>query len=81
MTRWPYKSGDHLAICDVCGKRGYRSQMKMTWNNLLSHSECFDPRHPQETIQVRKDRISVTDPRPEGQDVFLSPGDVTRDDL
>ncbi len=81
MTNWPYRSGDNLVICDICGKRAYRSKMKKTWDNLITHPKCYDPRHPQELIKARKDKVSVRDPRPEGQDVFLSPGDVTADDL
>jgi hypothetical protein len=81
VTRWPYRSGDHLAICDRCGRRGYRSKMRLTWDKLLTHPECYDARHPQELIKPRREKVSVKDPRPEGQDVFLSPGDVTADDL
>jgi len=81
MTNWPYKPGDSLCICDICGLRGYRSKMKKTWDNLLTHPECWDPRHPQETIKAKKERIGVSDARPEGTDRFLSPGDVTPDDL
>jgi len=77
MSRWPYKSGDSLAICDICGFRGYRNDMKRTHENLIVHDRCFDPRHPQETIQLKADNITIKDPRPEGPDVFLNPGDVT----
>jgi hypothetical protein len=55
--------------------------MRLTWDKLLTHPECYDARHPQELIKPRREKVSVKDPRPEGQDVFLSPGDVTADDL
>jgi len=81
MTHWPYKSGTHLVICDICGCRGYHSKMKKNWEGLLCHPNCCDPRHPQELIRAKKERITVKDSRPEAADTFLSPGDVTRDDL
>ena len=81
MTRWPYKSGDHLVVCDICGGRLYSSQSKKNWEGLVCHPNCCDPRHPQELIRAKKERITVKDSRPEGTDVFLSPGDVTPEDL
>ena len=77
----PYKPGDSYAICAVCGFRFYHSQLKKDWRGLLVCKEDFEQRHPQELISVKKERISVSDPRPEGQPVFLEPGDVTPDDL
>jgi hypothetical protein len=76
-----YKHGDHLALCDVCGFPFHRSQLKRTWNNLLVCGADYEPRHPQDTIRIRPERNKVKDSRPEPDENFLSPGDVTGDDL
>jgi len=76
-----YRAGAHYVICDICAGRLLNTEAKKNWEGLLVHPRCWDPRHPQELIRARKDKISVKDSRPEGQDVFLNPGDVTRDDL
>lgn len=79
MSRWPFKSGDHLAICDICGFRGYASELRKNYQGLMVHDRCFETQHPQE--QRKPKQYIQKSYRPEGADIFLSPGDVTRDDL
>jgi hypothetical protein len=76
-----YRSGDHLAICDSCGMRFYGSQLRKDWRGFMVCKDDYEPRHPQDTVQTRSDRITVSNARPEVTDIFLNPGDVTVEDL
>lgn len=81
MKNPAYRPGDAYALCDRCGFRFHKSELKKTWDNLMVCRDDFETRHPQDLIKVKQERISIKDARPQGQDVFLSPGDVTADDL
>lgn len=65
MPNYPWKSGDHLAICDFCGFKRLRSEMRMTWENwLVCKATCWEPRHPQDiTPPSYVDRQWVEEPR------------------
>lgn len=78
---YTYREGDPKAICDRCGFTHNLSALRKEWTGLKVCRECWDPRHPQEFVHGVADRQSVSDPRPEPDDVFLSPGDVTAEDL
>jgi hypothetical protein len=54
-----FKSGDWLALCDVCARRFYASQLKKRWDNLLVCSEDWETRHPQDFV-----RGTGPDPKP-----------------
>lgn len=77
-----YKPGDYYAICDICGMRGYASEMRMTWNKLFVHSlTCFDEKHPHFTDPKplnEPQRVPIH--RPEQEDVFITTP-ITGDDL
>jgi hypothetical protein len=59
-----YISGDHLIQCDVTGQVCLRSEARMTWRGLLVSRQNWDPKHPQLTINVPPEDISVRDARP-----------------
>lgn len=63
-----YYAGDHKVQCDVCGFVYLRSECQMTWNNLLSCPECYDPKQPQLNIRGKADKQAVRDARPESDD-------------
>lgn len=64
MPNYPWKSGDHLVICDFCGFKYLRSECRMTWENWLVCKTCWEPRHPQDiTPPSRVDRQWVEEPR------------------
>lgn len=71
-----YYPGDHLVICDRCGFKYYRSQVKKEWQGWLTcsgpgTSDCWEPRHPQDiTPPYRLDRQWVEDNRPQSIDDF-----------
>lgn len=56
--------GDHLIQCDITGQVCLRSEARMTWRGLLVSNQNWDPKHPQLTINVPPEDISVRDARP-----------------
>ena len=56
--------GDHLIQCDITGQVCLRSEARMTWRGLLVSNQNWDPKHPQLTIDVPPEDISVRDARP-----------------
>lgn len=77
-----YRPGDFWRICDRCGFKKRASETKKEWTGLIVCSdECWEPRHPQDFVRGRRDRQTVTNPRPEAADNFLTDNEVTRDSL
>jgi hypothetical protein len=77
-----YIPGDHWIICDLCGFKTRRSRARKTWDGKLVCIPDWEPRHPQDyLVRGKKDGQAVKDARPRPDDVFLSAGDVTADDL
>lgn len=68
-------------ICDRCGFERALSSLKEEWTGLKVCKDCWDPRHPQDFVRGVRDDQSVPNPRPEPNDVFIGPGDVSPDDL
>lgn len=64
----PFKSGDHIVICDSCGAQRYRSQCDYTWDGyLMCHvRRCW---YPKEAIfeipPVINDPLPIMDVRPD----------------
>lgn len=56
--------GDHLIQCDITGQVCLRSEARMTWRGLLVSNQNWDPKHPQLTINVPPEDISIQDARP-----------------
>ncbi len=56
--------GDHLIQCDVTGQVCLRSEARMTWRGLLVSNQNWDVKHPQLTIRVPPEDISIPDARP-----------------
>lgn len=69
---WGYVSGDWWVICDVCSKKVKASKSKKRWDGLIVCDEDFEPRHPQDFLRVRSDKISVPFTRPRPTDSFVS---------
>ena len=73
MSTSGYIPGDFWRICDVCGFRYRSSQTFKRWDGLITCSEDWEPRHPQDFVRGRMDRQNIPDPRPEQVDTFLGP--------
>lgn len=81
-----YLHGSHNAICDRCGYKFKAHNLKKEWTGLRTCSgagtnNCWEPRHPQDFVRGRPDKQSPPWTRSEGDDTFISAGDVTADDL
>ncbi len=65
-----FKSGDHLAICDICGFKYKASELKLMWNGLraCTKNSCWNPRQPQDFLRGKKDDQSVPWTRSEAAD-------------
>ncbi len=78
MSRgWQYKSGDWYVSCDVCSKQIYASESKKRWDGFIVCADDWEPRHPQDFLKARLDKISVPFSRPEPPDVFVDVSYIT----
>lgn len=68
-----YVPGDFWRICDVCGFKYRSSETSKRWDGLITCSEDWEPRHPQDFVRGRRDRQMAPDARPEAPDAFLGP--------
>lgn len=69
---WTYRSGDWNCICDVCSIKIKASKTKARWDGLIVCPSCWEPRHSQDFIKVRQDKITVPFQRPRPADIFTS---------
>jgi hypothetical protein len=69
-----YKPGTWNALCDRCGFKHKSDELKKEWTGLMVCCGCYEPRHPQDLLRVRKEKTNVPWTRPEPTDVFI---DVT----
>lgn len=73
--------GDHYVICDRCGAKVWARLSQMEWQGLRVCRGCYDRKHPNDTPVVTVDVQRVANPRPRPEPVFISPTDVTPEDL
>jgi hypothetical protein len=84
MSGHEQRPGDYRVICDRSGFKVWASETGLTWNGLRVHRRFLGEeaaRHPQDLVRGKPDDQRVPWSRPEAEDAFLSPGDVTQDDL
>lgn len=84
MSGYEQRPGDYRVICDRSGFKVWASETVLTWNNLRVHRRFLGDetsRHPQDLVRGRSDDQSVPWSRPEATDTYLTPGDITQDDL
>ena len=75
-----WRMGDWLYVCQRCGFTRYASEIKEEWTGLRVCMKCWEPRHPQDYVRGVLDDQTVPYANPPTI-TFLSPGDVTPDDL
>ena len=66
-----YRSGDHKAICDVCGRIFKGSQLHKRWDGLMVCSSDFEIRHPQDFVRAKADIQAPKWTRPETAYTFI----------
>jgi hypothetical protein len=81
MTDGFYEPGDNYFICPVCGFKKRVSEGRWRWDKGYVCREDWEPRHPQESLKGRRDRIKPAISRPEPTDVFIDVADTTVTDL
>lgn len=57
-----YKTGSHWAICDSCGFQFRAEDLQKTWDNRWVCDEDFEPRHEQDFLRVKKEKIAADQP-------------------
>lgn len=80
-VRGETRLGDYHVICDRSGFKCWASQTVVQWDGLRVFKPFAEERQPQDFVRGVKDDQTVWNPRPEGTDTFLAPGDVTPEDL
>lgn len=79
----PLELGTWNAVCDRCGWYFKAYELRKEWTGLMTchgpgTNDCWEPKHPQLTIQAIPDSQVVPYPRPEpAVDDELSPDGVT----
>ena len=68
-----WDSGDNWVVCDICGFDIRASDIKETWDHLLVCPEDYNPRHEQDFVRSRKDKIVATIIRPTAEGLDISP--------
>ena len=66
-----FNPGDNWVECAVCGMDIYASESKTRWDGVIVCPEDWEPRHPQDFVRARKDKIvaSMGSSQSEGTDV------------
>lgn len=54
-----FVKGDWNADCDECGFTFKASQLRRRWDGAMVCKDDYEPRHPQDLLQSRKDKGSV----------------------
>lgn len=77
---YQYIPGDPWLICDECGFKYRRSEMKKWWDGFMVCEKDYEPRHPQEFVRGKADKVSFPDSRPDPDPVYIVTP-ITQDDL
>ncbi len=70
MKKNYYISGEFNLICDVCSKKIKAHEAKHRWDGLIVCKDDWEPRHEQDFVRARQDKISVPFNRPRPVDIF-----------
>lgn len=84
-----YAHGQWNAICQRCGFKYKSQQVAREWTGLrvcrgADTNDCWEPRHPQESVRGKADRQMPSWTNPDTDGIDVSPGsgnEVTADDL
>lgn len=72
-----YIAGDFWRICEECGFKKRSSETFKRWDGLWVCEADYEPRHPQDFVRGRKDRIVVPEPRPDPVPTIIGPLSTT----
>lgn len=68
---WQFISGDNWATCDSCGFKYRASQIKLRWDGLYVCPADWEPRHPQDYVEAKQDKIVADIQRPPPEEIFI----------
>lgn len=71
MYKAGWKGGRWSAICDRCGFRFHSDELIKEWDGLRVCKPCWEPRHPQDLIRIKPEKVAPPWTRPEHEDNFL----------
>lgn len=60
-----YNPGDYWMVCDECGLKFRKSQMVKRWDGCWVCQKDYEPRHPQESVRAKADKVAVPVARPD----------------
>jgi hypothetical protein len=67
--------GDHWVTCPICEEAVRKHTMKRRWDGLWVCEKDYDPRHPQEFVRTKQDKLSPPQPvNPPPTESFVTPG-------
>lgn len=68
-----YQPMNHWVVCDSCGFDIRAKDIRETWDHRMVCPSDWEPRHPQDFVRSKHDRIGAEEPvRPPPQDLFIS---------
>lgn len=70
MKKNYFKSGSWNVTCDICSKKIKAEDSRLNWQGFVVCEDDWEPRHPQDFVQAKTDKITVPFTRPPSQDVF-----------
>lgn len=62
MNQNTYKKGSWNVICDVCGFKYKKEEVRLRWDGLVVCKEDWESRHPSDFYRSTPDRQSVIGP-------------------
>jgi len=60
-----YDHGNPNMICDKCGQKFKKSEMREQWDHTWACPFDYEERQPQDKLKAFPDNQSIEDPRPE----------------
>ena len=57
-----WKPGESWLECQRCGLDHYASDARREWTGLIVCKSCWEPRHPQDFVRSKRERITASGP-------------------
>lgn len=70
MSKTYYIPGEFNVTCDVCSKKIKTHEAKHRWDGLIVCKDDWEPRHEQDFVKAKSDKITVPYTRPIPTEVF-----------
>jgi hypothetical protein len=71
-----YKHGDFNAICDSCLFKFKGSELRKQWDGQMVCKDCFEERHPQDSLRPRPERNKLPWTRPEPESQYITVAEI-----